>query len=83
MWPTSEEMHNLHHIYSDMTGLVVIITWEHLALFSLNRSSGKQELFQRTVEAILQLDGISVSRWLLDNSIFGKAESKMYRVNGQ
>lgn len=26
MWPTSEEMRNLHHIYSDMTGLVVIIT---------------------------------------------------------
>lgn len=61
LWPTSEEMRNLHHIYSDMTGLVVIITWEHLALFSLNRSSGNQEPFQRTVEAILQLDAISVS----------------------
>ena len=83
MWPTSEEMHNLHHIYSDMTGLVVIITWERLTLFSLNRSSGNQEPFQRTVEAILQLGGISVSRWLLDNSNFGKTEGKMYRVNGQ
>lgn len=26
MWPTLEDMRNLHHIYSDMTGLVVIIT---------------------------------------------------------
>lgn len=80
-WPEFRTMCYLLQIYTDMIGLVVIITWEHLVLFSLNHCNGKQELFQRTVGAILQLDSISVSLWLLDNSIFGKAGGKMCDVN--
>lgn len=81
VWPEFRTMCYLLQIYSDMIGLVVIITWEHLVLFSLNHCSGKPELFQRTVGAILLLDSISVSLWLLDNSIFGKAGGKMCDVN--
>lgn len=81
VWPEFRTMCYLLQIYTDMIGLVVIITWEHLVLFSLNHCNGKQELFQRTVGAILLLDSISVSLWLLDNSIFGKAGGKMCDVN--
>ena len=81
VWPEFRTMCYLLQIYPDMIGPVVIITWEHLVLFSLNRCNGKQEPFQRTVGAILLLDSISVSLWLLDNSIFGKAGGKMCDVN--
>lgn len=81
VWPEFRTMCYLLQIYSDMIGPVVIITWEHLVLFSLNHCNGKQEPFQRTVGAILLLDSISVSLWLLDNSIFGKAGGKMCDVN--
>lgn len=81
VWPEFRTMCYLLQIDTDMIGLVVIITWEHLVLFSLNHCNGKQELFQRTVGAIPLLDSISVSLWLLDNSIFGKAGGKMCDVN--
>lgn len=76
VWPKFRTMCYLPQIYTDMIGLVVIITSEHLVLFSLNHCNGKQEPFQRTVGAILLLDSVSVSLWLLDNSIFGKAGGK-------
>lgn len=81
VWPEFRTMCYLLQIQTDMIGLVVIITWELLVLFSLNHCNGKQELFQRTVGAVLLLDSISVSLWLLDNSIFWKQGGKMCNAN--
>lgn len=71
----------LLQIYTDMIELVVIIIWEHLMWFSLNPGNGKQELFQKDLGDTLLLDRFDISLWLLDNSIFGKAEGKMRNVN--